>query len=65
VTTSVPRHIVTIQARICTPLGTMISMLAATKKFMPMIGRPTAYMWWTHRPKLMKPMATSVTTSSV
>jgi hypothetical protein len=34
-------------------------MLAAVKKLAPSCGRPAANMWWTHRPKPMKPVATS------
>lgn len=59
-----PRRSVTIHETSWIPLGTVMTMLAATKKFIPMTGRPVAYMWWTHSPKLTKPMATRATTCS-
>ena len=54
-----PFHIVTIQAKNCTPLGIVMSRLTAEKNASASGGRPVANMWWTHTPKLMKPIDTS------
>ena len=48
-----PEMIVAIQAKIWTPEGMVMSMLAAEKNAMDRLGSPTANMWWTQTPKPM------------
>ena len=40
-----PRHIVEIQLKTFTPVGTAMSMVAYIKNSSPAIGIPTVYMW--------------------
>ena len=40
-----PRHIVAIQLKTLTPVGTATSMVAYMKKSWPVIGMPVANMW--------------------
>ena len=40
-----PRHIVEIQLKTFTPVGTAMSMVAYIKNSSPAIGMPTVYMW--------------------
>ena len=49
-------------AKIWTPVGITTASLAAEKNDSEITGRPVAYMWWTHRPKLMKPVPTAAST---
>ena len=41
-----PRHIVAIQLKIFTPVGTAISIVAYMKNSCPVTGMPVVYMWW-------------------
>ena len=40
-----PRHIVAIQLKTFTPVGTAISIVAYMKKSWPVTGMPVVYMW--------------------
>ena len=42
---SAPRHIVEIQLKTLTPVGTAISIVAYIKNSSPAIGVPTVYIW--------------------
>src|SRR3546814_14866504 len=52
-----PAMIVAIQAKTWMPAGMETAIDAAEKKPVEMGGRPVVNMWWTHRPKLLKPVA--------
>ncbi len=43
-----PRHIVAIQLKIFTPVGTAISMVAYMKNSWPVTGMPVVNMWCAH-----------------
>ncbi|MNU90083.1 hypothetical protein D3C71_799390 [compost metagenome] len=43
-----PRHMVAIQLKIFTAVGTAISMVAYMKKSWPVTGMPVVNMWWAH-----------------
>ena len=43
-----PRHMVAIQLKIFTPVGTAISMVAYMKNSWPVTGMPVVYMWCAH-----------------
>ncbi|MCY1464745.1 hypothetical protein D9M71_828110 [compost metagenome] len=43
-----PRHIVAIQLKIFTAVGTAISMVAYMKNSWPVTGMPVVNMWWAH-----------------
>src|SRR3954465_8324141 len=43
-----PRHIVEIQLKILTPVGTAMRIVAYMKKRLPEAGMPTVNMWWPH-----------------
>lgn len=58
-----PANSVAIQAKISTLVGTATSMLAAEKNPCAKAGIPAVNMWWTQRPKLMKPVDTIETTT--
>ena len=60
-----PVKIVVIQAIVWIPAGIPMIMPAAAKKVIEICGRPTVNMWWTHRPKLRKPVATRAMTTRV
>ena len=60
-----PSHRVAIQAKTWMPIGTAMAVLAAAKKDSDSRGSPVVYMWWTHRPKLRKPIATAAITTQV
>ena len=55
--TGLPARMVATQEKICTPLGMVISRLAAEKKARVRLGRPVANMWWTHTPNPMMAVA--------
>ncbi|MND00446.1 hypothetical protein D3C83_190670 [compost metagenome] len=55
-------HRLAIQAKICTPLAMAIIRLAPAKKYSDNSGSPVVYMWWTHSPKLRKPVPTAAST---
>ena len=50
------------KTKIWTPVGIATASLAAEKKPSEIVGRPVVYMWWTHRPKEMKPVPTAAST---
>ena len=54
---SFPPHIVAIQLRIFTPVGTAMNIVDTEKAATEMGPRPEANMWWAHTPQPMKPMA--------
>ncbi len=54
---SEPFHMVPIQLKIFTPVGTAMNMVEMEKAVMDTGPRPTENMWWTHTPHPMKPMA--------
>ena len=58
-----PLHSVAIHAKSWIPVGMATSMLATAKKACDKAGMPTANMWCTHRPKLMKPVPIIDTTT--
>ena len=62
--TGLPSQIVTSQQKICTPLGTAISIEEAVNRLAPSCGSPVANIWWTQRPKARKPTAISDSTSA-
>ena len=41
-----PRHMVAIQLKIFTPVGTAISIVAYMKNSWPVTGMPVVNMWW-------------------
>ncbi|MCY1267564.1 hypothetical protein D9M70_160030 [compost metagenome] len=43
-----PRHMVAIQLKIFTAVGTAISMVAYMKNSWPVTGMPVVNMWWAH-----------------
>src|SRR5688500_7721472 len=45
---SEPRHMVAVQLKIFTPVGTAMSMVASMKKSCPASGMPTVNMWCAH-----------------
>ena len=53
-----PPHIVAIHEKIFTPVGTAMTIVAATKYAFRFTFMPTVYMWCAHTMKPMKPMAT-------
>src|SRR5437879_8461015 len=53
-----PTHMVTIQLKILSPLGTAIARVMIMNGRRAEIDRPVVNMWWTHTPKERKPMAT-------
>ncbi len=53
-----PPHIVAIQLKIFTPVGTAMTMVAAVKYIFVFTSRPTVYMWCAHTTKPTTPMAT-------
>ena len=52
-----PPHIVPIQLKIFTPVGTAISIVLEAKTASAIGPRPTANMWCAHTPKARKPIA--------
>ena len=46
-----PFHIVAIQLKTLTPVGTAIIIVAYMKNNSPFSGRPTVNMWWAHTKK--------------
>ncbi len=58
-----PSHRVESQTKIWMPVGMATSMLAAEKKASASCRMPRVNMWWTHRPKLTKPMMTIAATT--
>ena len=54
---SFPPHIVAIQLRIFTPVGTAMNIVDTEKAATDQGPRPEANMWWAHTPQPMKPMA--------
>ena len=57
VNVSLPPHMVAIQLRIFTPVGTAMNIVDTEKAATEMGPRPEANMWWAHTPQPMKPMA--------
>src|SRR6478672_4391860 len=53
-----PPHIVAIQEKIFTPVGTAITIVAATKYACTAADMPVVYMWCAHTMKPMPPIAT-------
>ena len=53
-----PPHIVAIQLKIFTPVGTAMTMVAAVKYIFVFTSRPTVYMWCAHTTKPTTPIAT-------
>ena len=53
-----------IHANTWMPAGTLTAMLAAEKKPIDSAGMPVVNMWCAHTPKLMKPVASSASTTS-
>ena len=60
-----PSRSVAMKAKICTPVGIATASEAAEKKPSEIAGSPVVYMWWTHRPKLKKPVPTAASTIQV
>src|SRR5438045_444697 len=54
---SEPPHMVPIQLKIFTPVGTAMNMVDIEKADTATGPSPTANMWWTHTPQPMNPMA--------
>ena len=54
---SEPPHIVAIQLRTLTPVGTPMSIVEIPKAEFATVPKPVVYMWCTQTPQLMKPMA--------
>ena len=54
---SFPPHIVAIQFRIFTPVGTAMNIVDTEKAATEIGPMPEANMWWAHTPQPMKPMA--------
>ena len=52
-----PPQIVAIQLKIFTPVGTAIRIVDIPNAELAIVPRPVVYMWCTHTPQLMKPMA--------
>src|SRR3546814_13277133 len=53
---SFPPHIVAIQLRIFTPVGTALNIVEMEKAATAMETRPEANIWWAHPPKPLKLM---------
>jgi hypothetical protein len=53
-----PPHMVAIQLKIFTPVGTAITMVAAVKYIFVFTSRPTVYMWCAHTMNPTTPIAT-------
>ena len=53
-----PPHIVAIQLKIFTPVGTAMTIVAAVKYIFVFTSRPTVYMWCAHTTKPTTPIAT-------
>ena len=54
---SEPFHVVAIQLKIFTPVGTAMNMVDSEKALTATGPKPTENMWWTHTPQPMNPMA--------
>ncbi len=54
---SLPPHMVAVQFRIFTPVGTAMNIVDTAKAATESGPRPEANMWWAHTPQPMKPMA--------
>ena len=54
---SLPPHMVAIQLRIFTPVGTAMNIVDSEKAATEIGPMPEANMWWAHTPQPMKPMA--------
>ena len=52
-----PFHMVVIQLKTFTPVGTAMSIVAYMKKSSPAMGIPTVYMWWAQTMKDRKAIA--------
>ena len=52
-----PPHMVLIQLKIFTPVGTAMNMVDAANADSATGPRPVANMWWAHTPQPMRPMA--------
>ena len=52
-----PPHIVAIQLKILTPVGTAIRIVDMPNAEFATVPRPVVYMWCTQTPQLMKPIA--------
>ena len=57
-----PFHMVPIQAKTCTPVGTATSVEAAEKNASPICGMPVVNIWCTQSPKLRKASAKALAT---
>ena len=57
-----PPHMVAIQLRIFTPVGTAMNMVDRENAATEMEPIPETNMWWAHTPQPMKPMAIPETT---
>ncbi len=53
-----PPHIVAIQLKILTPVGTAMTIVAAVKYILVFTSRPTVYMWCAQTTKPTTPIAT-------
>ena len=54
---SLPPHMVAIQLRIFTPVGTAMNIVDSENAATETGPMPEANMWWAHTPQPMKPMA--------
>ena len=54
---SLPPHMVAVQFRIFTPVGTAMNMVVSEKVVTEIGPMPDTNMWWAHTPQPMKPMA--------
>ena len=54
---SLPPHMVAIQLRIFTPVGTAMNIVDSENAATEIGPMPEANMWWAHTPQPMKPMA--------
>ena len=61
---SLPPHIVAIQLRIFTPVGTAMNIVVSENTATEIGPMPEANMWWAHTPQPMKPMATPENTTN-
>src|ERR687892_521704 len=52
-----PPHIVPIQLKILTPVGTAMNIVDSAKAELATAPRPDVNMWWAHTPHPMNPMA--------
>ena len=60
-----PPHMVAVQLRIFTPVGTAMNIVVSENTVTEIGPMPETNMWWAHTPKPMKPMATPEKTMNV